>query len=50
MINISEFSENLLNRSRSIDERDHLIEARIRMDRALLGITDSKLVGGLPDL
>ena len=43
--NISEFSENLLNRSRSIDERDHLIEARIRMDRALLGITDSKLVG-----
>ena len=27
--NISEFSENLLNRSRSIDERDHLIEARI---------------------
>ena len=43
--NISEFSENLLNRSRSIDERDHLIEARIRMDRALLGITDSELVG-----
>ncbi|MDB3871122.1 hypothetical protein OAU48_00990 [bacterium] len=43
--NISEFSENLLNRSRSTGERDHLIEARIRMDRALLGITDSKLVG-----
>jgi len=43
--NISDFSEDLLNRSRSSAERDHLIEARIRMDRALLGITNSELVG-----
>jgi len=34
-----------LNRSRTSDERDHLIEARVRMERALLGITDTSLVG-----
>ena len=43
--NIADFSEDLLNRSRSTGERDHLVEARIRMDRALMGITDSELVG-----
>ena len=43
--NISIFSEEILNRSRSTSERDHLIEARVRMERALLGITDTSLVG-----
>ncbi len=35
--NISAFSEEILNRSRTTAERDHLIEARVRMERALLG-------------
>ena len=43
--NIGIFSEEILNRSRSTSERDHLIEARVRMERALLGITDTSLVG-----
>ena len=43
--NIGNFSEDILNRSRTSDERDHLIEARVRMERALLGITDTSLVG-----
>ena len=43
--NIEEFSEDLLNRSRSIVERDHHAEARVRMDRALLGVIDTNLVG-----
>ena len=43
--NIAEFSEGLLNRSRSTGERDHHVEARVRMDRALLGIIDTNLVG-----
>ena len=43
--NLSNFSEDILNRSRTSDERDHLIEARVRMERALLGITDTSLVG-----
>jgi hypothetical protein len=43
--NIENFSEDLLNRSRSTSERDHLVEARLRMDRALLGIVDPKLIG-----
>ena len=43
--NMSNFSEDILNRSRTSDERDHLIEARVRMERALLGITDTSLVG-----
>ena len=43
--NMSNFSEDILNRSRTTDERDHLIEARVRMERALLGITDTSLVG-----
>ena len=43
--NIDIFSEEILNRSRSTSERDHLIEARVRMERALLGITDTSLVG-----
>ena len=43
--NIEIFSEDLLNRSRSTSERDHLVEARLRMDRALLGIVDPKLIG-----
>ena len=43
--NLSNFSEDILNRSRTTDERDHLIEARVRMERALLGITDTSLVG-----
>ena len=43
--NIGIFSEEILNRSRSTSERDHLIEARVRMERALLGITDANLVG-----
>ena len=42
--NIAEFSEGLLNRSRSTGERDHHVEARVRMDRALLGIIDTNLV------
>ena len=43
--NISAFSEEILNRSRTTAERDHLIEARVRMERALLGIVDPSLVG-----
>ena len=43
--NINVFSEDILNRSRSTSERDHLIEARVRMERALLGIVDPSLVG-----
>ena len=43
--NIGIFSEEILNRSRTTSERDHLIEARVRMERALLGITDTSLVG-----
>lgn len=43
--NIAELSEDLLNRSRSTGERDHHVEARVRMDRALLGIVDANLVG-----
>jgi hypothetical protein len=42
---IEKFSHNLLSRSRSKEERDHLIEARIRMDRALLGLIDSESIG-----
>ena len=43
--NINAFSEDILNRSRATSERDHLIEARVRMERALLGIVDPSLVG-----
>tara|TARA_B000000475_G_scaffold272113_1_gene271950 strand:- start:2308 stop:3138 length:831 start_codon:yes stop_codon:yes gene_type:complete len=43
--NMSDFSEDILNRSRTNNERDHLIEARVRMERALLGIVDVSLVG-----
>ena len=43
--NISVFSEDILNRSRSTSERDHFIEARVRMERALLGLVDPSLVG-----
>jgi len=43
--NIELFSEDILNRSRTTAERDHLIEARVRMERALLGIIDTSLVG-----
>ncbi len=45
LTDIDKFSENLLSRSRSKEERDHLIEARVRMDRALLGLIDSELIG-----
>ena len=43
--NINLFSEDILNRSRTTIERDHLIEARVRMERALLGIVDISMVG-----
>ena len=43
--NINLFSEDILNRSRTTTERDHLIEARVRMERALLGIVDISMVG-----
>ncbi|MBC64354.1 MAG: hypothetical protein CMB15_01790 [Euryarchaeota archaeon] len=39
------FSEDILNRSRTNNERDHLIEARVRMERALLGLIDINSVG-----
>lgn len=39
------FSEQILNRSRSTSERDHLVEARVRMDRALLGMIELELIG-----
>jgi len=42
---LGDFSEKILNRSRSTDERDHLVEARVRMDRALLGIVEIGLIG-----
>ena len=43
--NINAFSEDILNRSRATSERDHWIEALLRMERALLGIVDPSLVG-----
>ena len=43
--NINLFSEDILNRSRTTTERDHLIEARVRMERTLLGIVDISMVG-----
>tara|TARA_B110000263_G_scaffold55639_1_gene47096 strand:- start:321 stop:1166 length:846 start_codon:yes stop_codon:yes gene_type:complete len=39
------FSNDLLSRSRSHDERDHLIETRLRMDRALIGSMDEATIG-----
>ena len=42
---IDVFSEKILDRSRSSTERDHLIEARVRMERALLGMIDQNSVG-----
>ena len=42
---IGVFSEDILNRSRAINERDHLIEARVRMERALLGLIGINSVG-----
>ena len=39
------FSNDLLIRSRSSEERDHLIEARLRMDRALIGSMDEAMIG-----
>ena len=42
---IDVFSEEILDRSRSSTERDHLIEARVRMERALLGMIDQNSVG-----
>ena len=38
-------SNDILDRSRSTDERDHLIEARVRMERALLGVMGEGNVG-----
>jgi len=38
-------SEEILLRSRSISERDHVCEARIRMERALLGAIDEGDIG-----
>ena len=38
------FSNDLLIRSRSSEERDHLIEARLRMDRALIGSMDEAMI------
>ena len=39
------FSNDILDRSRSTEERDHLIEARVRMERALLGAIGEDNVG-----
>jgi len=39
------FSNDLLSRSRSHEERDHLIETRLRMDRALIGSMDEAMIG-----
>ena len=38
-------SDEILSRSRTPDERDHLIEARVRMERALVGATPTEEVG-----
>ncbi|MFL2974341.1 MAG: hypothetical protein ACJZ4F_05160 [Candidatus Thalassarchaeaceae archaeon] len=38
-------SNDILERSRSMEERDHLYEARIRMERALIGATEDKEIG-----
>ncbi len=39
-------SEEILSRSRSPEERSHLIEARVRMERALIGAIGMEEVGG----
>ena len=38
-------SNDILERSRSMAERDHLYEARIRMERALIGAIEDKEIG-----
>ena len=38
-------SNDILERSRSMSERDHLYEARIRMERALIGAIEEKEIG-----
>jgi len=40
-----ELSESLLERSRSVEERDHQMEAWLRMERALLGAIESEHIG-----
>jgi hypothetical protein len=40
-----ELSESLLERSRSVEERDHQMEAWLRMERALLGAIGSEHIG-----
>ena len=39
--NIAEFSEDILNSSRSTGERDNHVEVIVRMNRALLDIIDA---------
>ena len=41
-----QISEEVLNRSRSGPERDHLIEARVRLERALIGLVPTDDIGG----
>ena len=43
--NALQLSEELLSRSRSISERNHYYEARIRMERALIGAIDEGEIG-----
>ena len=38
-------SEDILDRSRSVDERDPEVEARVRLDRALIGAIEEERVG-----
>ena len=41
-----QISEEVLNRSRSGPDRDHLIEARVRLERALIGLVPTDDIGG----
>ena len=43
--NALQLSEELLTRSRSISERNHYYEARIRMERALIGAVEDDTNG-----
>ena len=40
-----ELSESILERSRSASERNHEIEARVRLERALIGAVPEEMVG-----
>ena len=40
-----ELSDSILERSRSVSERNHDIEARVRIERALIGAVPEEMIG-----